>query len=146
MRNFGTTYGLRSLYRLAALLGLLALAPAMSGCYYASIDGGMIIGNQTDRSKISGEYTTLSNFQVSTRAGWAIFALIPLLEPAGSNSDWTYDVVNQQISQAGGDAAINIHVVSHWDVVDVIVNFLLGWIGNISVYEISGTVIRFDGN
>src|SRR5690606_6135532 len=132
-------------YRLfvALLLPLVMLFP-MSGCFKAHLDGGIFMSQKIGQRDALPPHQVVGSFDETKRAGWLLLALVPINEPAGLDATWSQDVVQEEISRLGGDAAINVTYDIQWDVLDVLIGLLVGGIYNSQSFTVSGQVVRFD--
>ncbi|MCX7013982.1 MAG: hypothetical protein NTW86_15755 [Candidatus Sumerlaeota bacterium] len=133
----------RSRSRWAAALVLAVFGLSVSGCFHAKVNGGTIFRPGLEPTKMTGQGQYVGNFEASTRAGWLLFALIPVMAPAGSSGDWSYQQAINEIQKRQGDAARNIEIRSQMDWVDVIVAILVGGLFNTSKYTITGEVVKY---
>jgi len=133
----------RSRSRLAASIVLAVFGLSVSGCFHAKVNGGTIFRPGLEPAKMAGQGQLVGNFETSARAGWILFALIPVMQPAGSSGDWSYQQAINEIQKRQGDAARNIEIRSQMDFADVIVSILVGGLFNTSKYTITGEVVKY---
>ena len=83
----------------------------------------------------------MKGFSVNDKAGWVLF--IPVNKPAGDNHDYISSILDKQIRDAGGDAAINVKIRTQNQFLDYL-TFLLAPIYFTRTVTISGDIIKYD--
>jgi hypothetical protein len=113
-----------------------------SGCATIALDGRS--AEHKIEMTATGErpYEVVKSFSVNDKAGW-IIGIIPVNLPAGDNNTYLGTLIDQQVSEAGGDGAINVKIRAQNQFVDLLINVVTFGIYYPRTVTISGDIIKY---
>lgn len=125
-----------------AVLALCLGALLFSGCATIKLDSR----TSNYQVEMTGEgarpYEVVSSFKVNDKAGW-VLGLIPANPPAGDNHQYLAQLIDQQVQDAGGDAAINVTIRAQFQFLDILINCASLGLYLPRTVTVEGDIIRY---
>jgi len=124
------------------VIALLLAVFAFGGCATIKFDSRTADYQVEMTGQGERAYEVISNFTINDKAGW-ILGLIPVNQPAGDNHTYFADMIEAQVQEAGGDAAINVTIRAQFQFLDILVNAVTFGAYLPRTVTVTGDVIKY---
>ncbi len=114
------------------LLGIAVLALLLAGCQTVTFQGLQVV------SKVP-TYKVVKEFTITIADPHLIGGLVPMGQP----DQKIFEYIQQEITKAGGDAAINVELDYGYTTVDYLLSMLTASIYSPRTITIKGTVVKY---
>jgi hypothetical protein len=122
---------------------LLLCTLIMSSCGTIALNSSGLAEPAQLNSAGQSNYTIIESFKVNDKAGW-VLGLIPANKPAGDKHEYFAEFLDRQISEAGGDAVINVQIRTQFNIGDYLISMVtLGFYVTRTV-TVTGDVIKYN--
>lgn len=128
--------------KLCVVLMLLCML-IMSSCSTIALNSTTLADPAQMNSAGQSNYTIIKSFKVNDKAGWAL-GLIPANKPAGDNHEYFAVFLERQISEAGGDAIINLQIRTQYNIGDFLISLVTFGFYATRTVTVTGDVIKYN--
>ncbi|MEE8576409.1 MAG: DUF6567 family protein [candidate division Zixibacteria bacterium] len=116
---------------------------SMSSCGTIALNSNSLIEPAQLNSAGQPTYTVIESFKVNDKAGW-VLGIIPANKPAGDRHEYFAEFLQRQISEAGGDAVINVEVRMQNNFGDFLISVVTAGLYVTRTVTVSGDIIKYN--